>query len=434
MPPAGDNPAELPERSGLRDPTQLSALIEELARAEAPELWQEAATPPLRGGDLVGKFELVRELGRGGFGVVFEARDLELGRAVAFKALRPRRRLAPGGDEMLRREAEAVARLQHPAIVTLHDLGKGPTGPFLIFELLRGETLAQRLSRGPLVLREAVRVARDVAEALAHAHEAGIIHRDLKPSNVFVCAGGRAKVLDFGLARLFARADAQSGGTPAYMAPEQWRRLPETERTDLFCFGATLHEMLQGRPPYAADSRHSAALDPGPAARLPARLAPPRLRRLVGRLVEKEPERRPASASEVAAELGAVERALQRRRTVLLAALGIAAGAALAIWHFARGERDAAAAQAAFVEGEALFAQGDETEENNSWDRARPHYERATQLAPPSPWPGTAWPTWTSRGQARGGGFHRPGRAHLAGVRRASGRRSWRSTPSSAAG
>ncbi|HEY7725009.1 MAG TPA: protein kinase [Anaeromyxobacteraceae bacterium] len=419
MPRDGDNPVERPERSGLRDPTQLSALIEELARAEAPPLGQEAAVPPLRAGDRAGKFELVRELGRGGFGVVFEARDLELGRAVAFKALRPRRRFAPGGDEMLRREAEAVARLQHPAIVTIHDLGNGPAGPYLIFELLRGETLAQRLSRGPLALREAVRAARDVAEALTHAHGAGIIHRDLKPSNVFLCADGRAKVLDFGLARLFARADAQSGGTPAYMAPEQWRRQPETDRTDLFCFGATLHEMLGGSPPYAADRDHSAALDAGPAPRLPPRLAPARLRRLVARLVEKEPERRPASAAEVAAELGAVERALQRRRAVLLAAAGVAAGVALAAFLLQRqpAPGDEAAARAAFAEGEALFAQGDETEENNSWERARPHYERATRLAPSF---AMAWYRLAYVDQAGG----RPGaaasiaraRAHLAGA------------------
>src|SRR5574342_126636 len=175
MPPDVANPGDQPAHTGLRDPTQLSALIEELARAEAPPLDLDLPVQPLRAGDLVGKFELVRELGRGGFGVVFEARDLELGRNVAFKALRPRRRLAPGGDEMLHREAEAVARLQHPAIVTLHDLGKAPAGPFLIFALLRGETLAARLSRGSLPLREAVRVARDVAEALAHAHAAGVV-------------------------------------------------------------------------------------------------------------------------------------------------------------------------------------------------------------------------------------------------------------------
>lgn len=124
----------------------LSELLHQLAEAPLREVDVPVARP-LAVGDRVGKFELVREIGRGGFGVVFEARDLELQRLVAFKSLRPRRRLLECGEDWLQREAEAVARLQHAHIVTLHDFGRGPDGPFLIFELLRGETLHERLCR-----------------------------------------------------------------------------------------------------------------------------------------------------------------------------------------------------------------------------------------------------------------------------------------------
>src|SRR5512140_1072666 len=191
-------------------PGAMTALIEELVRAptEAPgDGW--AAT--LRPGATVGRFQLVAELGRGGFGVVWEARDLELGRAVAFKAVRAGGR-AGLREERLLREAEAAARLSHPNIVTLFDAGRSPEGAFLVLELLRGTTLAERLKDGPLPLAEALDVAVQVARGVAHAHAQGVVHRDLKPANVFVCQDGRVKVRDFGLAHAFGRR-VQEGGT-----------------------------------------------------------------------------------------------------------------------------------------------------------------------------------------------------------------------------
>lgn len=273
-------------RAGGAPPGELSALLAELAAsppASPPPAWERALGPGRR----VGRFELVRELGRGGFGVVFEARDVELGRPVAFKAVRPSAR---GRDpDTLRREARAVAALQHPAIVTLHDAGRSEHGDYLIFELLRGETLSGRLGRGPLAPREAARVALEVARALVHAHAAGVLHRDLKPSNVFLTADGGVKVLDFGLAHVFGVAAPAQSGTPGYMAPEQLRGGPEDARTDVFALGVLLAGMLGPRPPRAA--------------------AP--LALLAGRCRAEAPAARPPDAAAVARELGALRAALE---------------------------------------------------------------------------------------------------------------------------
>ena len=162
--------------------------------------WRPAPGP----GTVVGRFEIVRELGRGGFGIVYEALDRELGRSVAFKLLRGS--VKPSArEERLLREAEAAARLSHPNIVTLFDVGRCEYGPYLVLELLHGETLAQRLSSRPLALADAVRVAVEVARGLSHAHARGIVHRDLSSGNVFLCDDGHVKLLDLGMAQAFGR-------------------------------------------------------------------------------------------------------------------------------------------------------------------------------------------------------------------------------------
>src|SRR5262249_52764271 len=143
-----------------------------------------------RAGQRIGRFELLEELGHGGFGVAFRARDTELGRDVAIKIMRRPAGEAGHGGSNLRQEAEAAARLQHPNMVTLHDFGSWDGAPYLVLELLAGETLAARLRRGALEPRRAVTILIDVARALVHAHRAGVIHRDIKPSNVFLCRDG----------------------------------------------------------------------------------------------------------------------------------------------------------------------------------------------------------------------------------------------------
>jgi Tol biopolymer transport system component len=208
--------------------------------------WEAA----LRAGAVFGRFELVREVGRGGFGVVWEARDLELGRRVAFKAVRRGARPDLRRERLLL-EAEAAARCSHPNIVTLHDVGRCEHGPYLVLEFLRGETLGKRLEAGPLPVREAVRIGVEVAKGLAHAHARGVVHRDLTPGNVFLCQSGLVKVLDLGLAHAFGRRKAE-GGTRAYMAPEQVAGAPEDERTDVFALGMVLYRMLTGALPLSS--------------------------------------------------------------------------------------------------------------------------------------------------------------------------------------
>jgi TolB-like protein/Tfp pilus assembly protein PilF len=281
----------------------MSALLKELLAGEATggaSTSQEEA----RTGSMVGRFELLRELGRGGFGVVWEARDVQLQRAVALKLLRVG---GSGLSEQLQREAELVARLSHGNLVTLFDVGLSPHGPYLVLELLKGKTLQQRLDAGPLGVAEAVRIAVEVAKGLAYAHGEGVVHRDLKPSNVFLTTRGAVKLLDFGMAHAFGRRRV-SGGTPAYMAPEQWEENPEDERTDVFALGVMLHRMLTGEYPYGEQGGRWSS---GPAE--PAMLevpGAPELGRLVGRCLQRVPKARPRDGAKVLAELEAVEKAL----------------------------------------------------------------------------------------------------------------------------
>ena len=285
-------------------PGAITALLEELARAgvEGGAEWERA----LRPGAVIGRFELVRELGRGGFGVVYEARDRELGRTVAFKAVVAGTRAATC-EERLLHEAEAAARLSHPNIVTLYDVGRSESGPYLVLELLRGQTLAQRFAIGAVALREAVRIALEVAKGLAHAHAQGVVHRDLTPGNVFLCRDGQVKVLDLGMAHAFGRRNVE-GGTPGFMAPEQERGAPEDERTDVFALGVILYRMLAGQLPYNVDPRSTASGDAPP---LEIRELPA-LAELVARMLARDPVERPRDAGEVASALDALQHELAR--------------------------------------------------------------------------------------------------------------------------
>jgi serine/threonine-protein kinase len=330
----------LPPEEPVR-PEAMSALLRDLLRQDtAPG---KAAFVEPAPGVMVGRFELVKELGRGGFGVVYEARDVQLRRSVAVKLLRVG---GAGLSEQLEREAELVARLSHPNLVTIFDVGLSEHGPYLVLELLQGQTLQQRLDVGPLSPREAVHVAVEVARGLAYAHADGVVHRDLKPSNVFLCERDQVKILDFGMAHAFGRKRV-SGGTPAYMAPEQWAEGPEDERTDLFALGVMLYRMLAGEYPFPEDGGRWAS-GPGVAKRLEVPGAR-QLGGLVGRLLEKSPARRPRDAVQVLESLEQSELALAprpRRRAASLLG-GVALVAALAGVGWSAWTRDGATGRGA---------------------------------------------------------------------------------------
>ena len=214
----------------------------------------------------MGPYKIVARLGSGGMGVVHEAQDVRLGRRVALKFVSADLANDADARSRFRREARAASALNHPHICTIHDVGEHEGVPYLVMELLEGETLLERLARGPLPPDEFFDVALAVASALGAAGDRGIVHRDLKPSNVFLTRSGGAKVLDFGLARIGEVGDAPTQtrtmeeptrtgavmGTLHYMSPEQVRGEPIDARTDLFSFGVVLYEMVAGRRPFAA--------------------------------------------------------------------------------------------------------------------------------------------------------------------------------------
>ena len=286
-------------------PGALTALLQEVAASPEKREEEPLSLPP---GTVIGRFEIIRELGRGGFGVVYEAKDRDLGRQVAVKFVRPGRITEEEGK--VSREAEAIARLAHPNLITLHEVGRSEHGPFLVFELLRGKTLDLRIEEGPLPVREAVHIATEVARGLAHAHAEGVIHRDLKPANVFVTNKGQVKVLDFGMAHAFGRRRL-SGGTPAYMAPEQWEDDPEDERTDVFALGVMLHRMLTGEYPFP-EGKGKWSAEPATLRKLDVPGAP-ELADLVEKMLDRTPKGRPRDGAAVLAALTPIEDRLRAK-------------------------------------------------------------------------------------------------------------------------
>jgi len=281
-----------------------------------------ALNPGLR---IAARFEIASPLGAGSMGEVYQARDIKLHRDVALKLLSPA--LATSEEHLRRfeREARAASALNHPNICTIYDIGQAEEAenrPYLVMELLRGLTLFEVLGAGPLSIGTVINLGVQIADALDAAHAAGIVHRDIKPANIFITARGDAKLLDFGLA---AMTEATEGGAPAsltspgaavgtvlYMSPEQALGDPLDRRTDIFSLGVVLYEMLTGRRAFDARSTTAivdsilhtapAGLEAGEASMIPRDL-----RRLLARMLEKDRERRPADAAEVAAFLRAVQ-------------------------------------------------------------------------------------------------------------------------------
>jgi serine/threonine protein kinase/tetratricopeptide (TPR) repeat protein len=269
----------------------------------------------LSAGAKLGPYEILSPLGAGGMGEVYRARDMRLGREVAVKVLPA---LSAGSaDAMLRfeREAQAVAALSHPNVLSLHDFGNEGGVSYAVMELLEGETLRERLSASAVPPRRAVEYAQQMARGLAAAHDRGIVHRDLKPDNVFLTRDGIVKILDFGLARpADERASSGSGpqasltesgtvvGTPGYMSPEQIRGKPVDQRSDLFALGVILYEMLTGVRAFQGENAVETMMavlqnDPILSA---GRGVPPELSEIVLHSLEKSPEDRFQSARDLA--------------------------------------------------------------------------------------------------------------------------------------
>ena len=325
-------------------PTTFDPIIKAIARVDS------GALAP--GQILDGHYELLERVGGGGMGIVYKARDHRVGRDVAVKALRP-----TGGatDEHMRRlferEARATAQLLHPNVVTLHHVGEHGGHPYLVLELLSGETLAARIARrGKLPLAEALAVLDAVLAALVFAHEHGVLHRDLKPTNVFVTGDERVKVLDFGVALSLDAVHGpvtRAAGTPGYMAPEQADGADQDPRTDVWAAAMLLLECLTGRHP--EERNPMAALD---------HLDPSSpVRPLLSRALAGNPDTRPASAAVLRRELAAIAAPPPPRRRSPLRIAAVVLASALAgggaMFVAARGGHETSAVTAAEINGHA---------------------------------------------------------------------------------
>jgi serine/threonine protein kinase/Tfp pilus assembly protein PilF len=355
----------------------------------------------------IADYDILEELGHGGMGVVYKARQRQLNRLVALKMIRAGIDARPEERKRFRIEAEAVARLHHPNILQIYDIGEAAGLPFVSLELLEGGSLADRLAGTPQPGRPAAELMIILARAIHAAHQAGIVHRDLKPSNILFHRDGTTKIVDFGLAKRLKQEDGhtQSGqlvGTPSYMAPEQaGGQIKEIgTATDVYALGAILYEMLTGRPPFKATSPMQTAIqvlhdDPVPPSRLLSRV-PRDLETICLKCLAKEPARRYASAGELADDLArylanepirarrtplweqAVKWARRRPVAAMLLVLGLVTGGVLAgAWlrydalQHARAQDEAVRIANLRIDTDRTLLEGQDHLTRGQWDDAR---------------------------------------------------------------
>jgi len=323
----------------------------------------EQASPKVTEGTSLGRYTILELLGMGAMGVVYRARDERLERIVAIKVLTPG---VLAGDESRRRfrkEALALAKLNHAHIAAVYDVGEQDGVDYLVMELVQGETLAARIKAGPVPAKEATSILLQVAEALEEAHEQGVIHRDLKPANVMVTPKGNAKVLDFGLAKLFAPSDSDAtmtlaetkgiAGTPLYMSPEQVNGQAVDARTDLWSLGVLYYEALAGKAPFEGMNTFSvlraiAESPVEPVSKLNAAV-PAEAAEIVARLLEKDQAKRYQTAAAVVGDASQVllrmsgslpemkqGRAHVSRWYLIAAVIFVAMLVALGVWQYRR--------------------------------------------------------------------------------------------------
>src|SRR5262245_54186279 len=288
-------------------------------------------------GRTVSHYRILSTLGSGGMGVVYLAEDGRLGRQVALKFLPATFAKETRALERFHVEARAASALSHPAICAIYDIGQDGDTPFIVMEALKGETLRERIARGPLKIGDVLEIGTQLADALEAAHARGIVHRDIKPANIFIGDRNRVKVLDFGLAKLTSAPSSLSStsdttpaagrldsnqitqpgtavGTVSYMSPEQARGEDIDSRTDLFSLGAVLYEMVTGSQAFGGNTTalvYEAILNraPRPIAQLNP-LVPPRLEAVIATALEKERDLRYQHASDLHAELRRIRRDL----------------------------------------------------------------------------------------------------------------------------
>jgi len=316
---AGDEALRQEVESLLRSQQSGERFIEEPALEVAAKMMAQEAPQSLLG-QQIGSYKILSLLGVGGMGEVYRAKDTRLGREVAVKVLPSAFSAEPDRLSRFEQEARAAGRLNHPNILAIYDVGTYEGCPYIVSELLEGETLRARMKGTALSPRKAIEYALQIARGLAAAHEKGIVHRDLKPENVFLTKDGRVKVLDFGLAKLLPKLNAavdsdlstltlKTGpgtvmGTMGYMSPEQVRGEAADHRSDLFTFGAILYEMLSGQPAFqgksAIESMSAILKEEPPELPKTNPNIPPSLEHIVRRCLEKTPEQRFQSASDLA--------------------------------------------------------------------------------------------------------------------------------------
>jgi eukaryotic-like serine/threonine-protein kinase len=338
------------------------ALVNELQRDV------EDAPPALAPGFPVEHYEVVEAIGRGGMGEVYRARDTRLGRDVALKVLPSRYARDSERQARFKREARMLAALNHPGIAGIYGVAEAENVEALVLELVEGPTLAEMISRGPLLMDDVLTIAKQIVDALAAAHARGILHRDLKPANIKIAPLNTVKILDFGLARMLVPVDQPDAaadltqasahmllGTASYMSPEQARGRGVDERTDIWAFGCVLFEMLTGMRAFAGDSVSdvlAAVIEREPAFSLLPATTPEPMRRLLRRCLDKNPERRLGFIGDARLELDdASAPALDvvdapRRRSsggAIVLGLTLLAAAAAVAWYY--GQTSATAPQ-----------------------------------------------------------------------------------------